>query len=199
MNYYHQFLWKFLSLSIIILRASAGSSFSIGNVDNQVNSGDGNVEFQANTNGDFSTGWLMAEGGAQDNSEGPVQAQFHDDGQAYPFLVSDSEACSMHGTDDIQGGSSELLSHDKGGVACKNESPPTMQQIKPKPARANEDINIPDPMPRWPIVQLKPNRQRCDHDTYNVPACAKKEGAKLVSLFLYDLPICRPRMLFLDS
>lgn len=195
MNY--QFLWRFLSLSIIILRASAGSSFSIGNIDNQVNSGYDNVEFQANTNGDF-RGWVTAEGGAQDNSEGPVQAQFHDDGQAYPFLVSDVEPCSIyHGTADIQDGSNGLTSHDKGGAACKIDSPPTMQQIKKRPAGANEDI--PDPMPRWPTLQLKPNRQMCDHDIYNVPACAKKEGAKFVSLFLYDLPVCLPRMLLLNS
>lgn len=140
----------------------------------------------------------MAEG-AHYNSEGPVQAQFHDHGQASPFLVSDSEACSMHGTYDIQGGSSGLLFHNKGGVACKNESPPTMQQRKTKPLRAYEDIIIPDAMPRRPIMQLEPNRQRCDHETYIAPACAEKEGASFLSLFLYDIPVCRPCMLLLHS
>lgn len=185
------FLWKRLLLLIIILRASAGDS---GYNDYQANGGDGNVDSQANT-GDV-TGWLMAEG-AHYNTEGPVQAQFHD-GQASPLLVSDSGACSMHGTYDIQGGSSDLQFHNKGGAACKNDSPPTMER-KTKPVRGNEDIVIPDAMPRWPIMQLEPNRQSCDHEIYSVPACAEKEGAKFVSLFLYDLPVCRPCMLFLYS
>lgn len=194
MNY--QFLWNSLSLSITILRASAGDS---GNIDYQANSGgDGNVDSQAST-GDI-TGWLMAGEAHYFNSEGPVQAQFHDDGQASHFLMSNSEACPMHGTYGIQGGSSGLLFHNKGGaVACKNESPPTMQQRKIKPVREHEDIIIPDAMPRWPIMQLEPNRRRCDHETYSVPACAEKQGASSVSLFLFDIPVCRPCMLPLHS
>lgn len=188
MNY--QFLWKCLSLSIIILRASAGDP---GNIDYQANTGDGNADSQAKTTADV-TGWLMAEG-AHYNSEGPLQDQFYEDGQAYLFVVSDSEACSMH---DIEGGSTGLLFHNKGRAACKNESPPTMQQRITKPPPADEDI-VPDAMPRWPIMQLEPNRQRCDHETYSVPACAKEEGASYVSLYLYDLPVCRPCMLLLHS
>lgn len=191
MNY--RLLWKRLSLSFIFLRASAGD---FGNIDYQANSGDINVDFQANA-GDF-TEWLMAEG-ARYNSEDPVQAQFHDDDQASPLLVSDSEACSIHGTDDMQGRSGNLLSHNKGGDACKNESPPTMQQSKIKPVPEHEGITIPDAMPHWPKMQLQPNRQRCDHKIYNIPACAEKEGASFVSLFLYDIPDCRPCMLFLHS
>lgn len=191
MNY--QFPWKRISLSIIILRASAGDP---GNIDDQANSGYGNVDSQASNPGDV-TGWLMAEGAHYD-SAGPVQAQLHDDGQASPFLVGDSDACSMRGTYDIQGGSSGLP-RNKGGLACKNESPPTMQQRKTKPSRTHEDIIIPDVMPRWPITQLEPNRQRCDHETYSVPACAEKEVANFVSLFIYDLPVCRPCMLLLHS
>ena len=64
-----------LSLLTIILRASAGDS---GSIDYQANSGDVNVDSQANT--DDVMGWLMAQG-AYYNSESPAQAQFHD-GQA---------------------------------------------------------------------------------------------------------------------
>lgn len=65
----------------------------------------------------------MAEG-AHCNSEGPVQAQFHD-GQASPLLLGESEVFSMHGTYDIQGSSSGLRFLNKGGVACKNDRQPT--------------------------------------------------------------------------
>ena len=74
-----------------------------------------------------------------------------------------------------------------------------MQQRKTKPSRTHEDIIIPDVMPRWPITQLEPNHQRCDHETYSVPACAEKEVANFVSLFIYDLQVCRPCMLLLHS
>lgn len=189
MNY--QFLCKCLSLlSIIILRvrASAGES---GFIDYQANSGDGNADSQAKTTGDV-TQWLMAEG-ASYNSADPVQDQFYEDGQANPFLVSDNEPCSMQGTDDVQGGSSS-----KGSGACKNESPPPMPQRITKPPPAHEDI-VPDAMPPWPIMQLKPNRQKCDHEIYSVPACAKIVGARFISLLSFDLPVCRPCMLLLHS
>lgn len=186
----HQFLCKCLSLSIIILRASAGD---VGYIDLQANSGDGS---QARTTGDDAM-WLMAEG-AHYNNAGPVQDQFYEDGQAYPFLVSDSEPCSMDGSYDVQGGSSGLPLHNKGGAACKNESPPPMPQRITKPPPAHEDI-VPDAMPRWPIMQLKPNRQKCNHETYSVPACAKIEGASSVSLYSFDIPVCRPCMLLLHS
>lgn len=70
-----------------------------------------------------------------------------------------------------------------------------MQQGKPKPVPEHEDIILPDAIPRWPTMQLQPNRQNCDHETY-VPACARREGARFVSQLLYDIPVCRPCMLF---
>lgn len=187
---YHLLL-KCLSLLTIIHRASAGDS---GNIDYQANSGDVNVDSQANS--DDLTGWLMAQG-AHYNSEGPAQAQLHD-GQASDWLASDKEACSRPDTYDIQSSSSGPRL-DKKGVTCKNDSPPTMQQGEKKPVPEHEDIIIPDAMPRWPTMQLQPNRQNCDHETYNVPACARREGARFVSLLLYDIPVCRPCMLFSTS
>lgn len=184
---YHLLL-NCLSLLTIIHRASAGDS---GNIDYQANSGDVNVDSQANS--DDVAGWLMAQG-AHYNSEGPAQAQLHD-GQASDWLASDKEACSRPDTYDIQSSSSGPRL-DKKGVTCKNDSPPTMQQGETKPVPEHEDIIIPDAMPSWPTMQLQPNRQNCDHETYNVPACARREGARFVSLLIYDIPVCRPCMLF---
>lgn len=187
----YRFFWERLSLFIIILRASAGDS---GNIDYQANSGGINIDSQANS-GDV-TGWIMGQG-ALDNSEGPAQAQFND-GQTSDWLASDNEACPRPDTYDIQSSSSNPQ-FDKKGVACKNDSPPTTQQRKKKPVPAGDFIIIPDPMPAWPKMQLQPNRQMCDHETYSVPACAVKEGARFISLFLYDIPVCIPCTLFSRS
>lgn len=170
-----------LSLLIIIFRVSAGV---LGNIDYQVDSGDLNVDFQAKS-GDVS----MAQE-ALYNSEVPAQARFHD-GQASDSLVSGNQACPGPATLDIQSRSSDPRL-DKNGDACKNGSPPTMEQKKKEHAPVDEDIIIPEAMPRWPSMQLQPNRQKCDHEIYSVPTCAMKEGARFISLFLYDLPACRP-------
>lgn len=186
MSYY--ILWKILSILFIILRASARES---GNIDYPVNSGDVNVDSQANR-GDV-TGWLMAEG-AHYNSEGPAQAQLHDGHESSDWFVSDSELCSRPDTYDIQSSSSGHRL-DKKGIACKNVSPPNVQQRGKKPVQEDQDI-IPDAMPHWPTLQLQPDRQICDHESYSIPACARIEGAIFVSLFLYDIPLCRPCTLF---